>query len=75
MRWKHGAVAGLVAGVPFGLMIQFVIGAMPNVAALYGLQGIVAGWVVHLVQAAVFGSIFGELSRLVDLQPYVRTWP
>ncbi len=72
MRSKtmSGVVAGLGAGVIFGVMMQMVTtptpegGRMPMmamVAQVVRSQSLVAGWIYHLVNSAVIGALFGWL--------------
>jgi len=68
--WVVGIEAGLVAGVVFGLLIQFVIGAMPAVGALYGAPGLLTGWIAHLFHSAVFGAVFAWLAGTDALAGY-----
>lgn len=53
-----GAVAGLIGGIPFGIMMA-VMGMLPMVAALVGASSPVIGFVVHLGISAVIGAPFG----------------
>jgi len=56
-----GALGGLVGGIAFGLLLQAMMSDVITVAipALYGVSGLVAGWVVHLFNSVVFGVVFG----------------
>lgn len=63
------AVAGLIAGVPMGLILQFGTDLLPIVGAIFGFQSLLLGWVVHLVASAVFGALFGWIVLL----PIFRT--
>ena len=61
--WISGMVGGLVGGAVMGAMISIMMapvieGAIP---ALYGLQGGVAGWVVHMSHSAVLGVVFAAI--------------
>ncbi len=69
-----GAVAGVIAGLAFGVMMQVMTaptpdgGAMPMmamVAMVVRSDSLAAGWVYHLFNSAVIGAIFGlALGRL-----------
>lgn len=74
VSWAAGAVAGLVAGVPFGLMIQFGLGVMPAIGALYGAPGVVIGWVAHLGHSVLFGLVYAGLVTLEPLASYAERW-
>jgi hypothetical protein len=69
-----GGVAGLAGGVGMGLarwaLLPSALETM--IPALYGLRGSLAGWVVHLFHATVFGLVFGAGVRSVaSLRRYV----
>ncbi|WP_435319998.1 hypothetical protein [Haloarchaeobius sp. TZWSO28] len=63
-----GGIAGLVAGVAFGLLIQFQLGRMTAIGAMYtlGEPSLSLGWVAHLIHSALFGALFGVV---VDREP------
>lgn len=53
-----GAIAGLVGGVVFGLMMTMAMPAMMGmIGSLIGAPGL--GWLVHLVFSAIIGAGFG----------------
>ena len=65
-----GAVAGIAAGLVFGVMMQMMSaptpdgGAMPMmamVAMVVRSQSLVVGWLYHLLNSAVIGALFGAL--------------
>jgi hypothetical protein len=65
-----GAVAGLIAGVVFGLMMQAMSAPTPDggqmpmmamVAMVVGSTSIAVGWLYHLFNSAVIGALFGRL--------------
>ena len=65
MEWL---VAGGLAGGLAGLLLSVVVPSqdmMPMVAALYGLEGVVWGWVFHLLHSIAFGVIFAIVARAV----------
>ncbi|MFI1280043.1 hypothetical protein ACH4U5_04655 [Streptomyces sp. NPDC020858] len=55
-----GALAGLAGGLVFG-GVMALIGYLPTVAALVRTDAPVVGFAVHLLIAAVIGSVFGAL--------------
>ncbi|MGI8948092.1 MAG: hypothetical protein ACR2FV_09010 [Ornithinimicrobium sp.] len=57
----HGVVGGLTGGVVFGLMMQ-AFGMIPMVAMLVGSEAVAVGWIVHLVNSAIFGAAFGLIA-------------
>lgn len=65
-----GAVAGLLAGVVFGLMMQMMSAPGPGgssmpmmamVAQIVGSSSVAVGWLYHLFNSAVIGAAFGLL--------------
>jgi len=63
-----GAIAGLVAGIPLGFIMQ-ARDMMPMVADLVGDPSTGFGWLVHLFNSALFGAIFGLLFTRVISRP------
>jgi len=59
-----GVTAGLVGGAVFGLLIQFLLGRMVVVGALYTLgdPSLTVGWIAHLTHSGLFGAVFALLS-------------
>lgn len=63
-HWQVGLVGGLGGGLIFGVMMTPVIeGAIPS---MYGLEGGLAGWVIHMSHSAILGVVF---AALLDLTP------
>ena len=62
------AVTGIAAGLGFGLLIQFVLGRMPAIGAMYtlGEPTVTVGWIAHIGHSALFGAIYGLLA-MTDL--------
>ena len=69
-RIVWGAVAGLMAGVVFGMMMQMMsaptseggqVPMMAMVAMVVGSSSIAVGWMYHLFNSFVIGAIFGWL--------------
>jgi len=69
---SNGIVAGLVAGVVFGIMMQMMTAPTPDggqmpmmamVAKVVRSDSIAIGWLYHLFNSAVIGTIFGWLLR------------
>ena len=65
-----GAVAGLIAGVVFGLMMQAMTAPTPDggqmpmmamVAMVVGSTSIAVGWLYHLFNSLIIGALFGWL--------------
>ena len=66
-RIAAGAIAGLTAGVPFGLMMQMMSAPTPDggqmpmmamVAMVVGSGSIAVGWLYHLFNSVVIGALF-----------------
>lgn len=60
-RLTYGAVAGVAGGVVFGIVMA-VMGMLPMVGMLIGVESAAVGFLVHLVNSAVIGAIFGVLA-------------
>ena len=69
-RIGASAVAGVAAGVVFGIMMHMMTaptpdgGRMPVIAMvgqIVGSPSVVVGWLYHLFNSAVIGAIFGWL--------------
>jgi hypothetical protein len=56
-----GAAAGLVAGVAMGLVLHGVLGLMPTIGALVGVETVAVGWGVHLFNSTAFGLLFAAV--------------
>ncbi|UPW01680.1 hypothetical protein M0R88_06150 [Halorussus gelatinilyticus] len=71
-RWVGGAVAGLVAGVCFGLYLQFVVGVLPPREAVVAPETLAYSWVVHLFHSLAFALVyvgvvsFPRIARFAD---------
>ncbi|MEF8757144.1 MAG: hypothetical protein V5A33_02795 [Halobacteriales archaeon] len=57
----RAAVLGVVAGVVFGVVIQFRLERMTAIGAMYTLGDpqLSVGWLAHLVHSALFGALYG----------------
>lgn len=60
-RLINGAIAGVVGGVVFG-MLMAMREMLPMVGMLIGVENAFVGFLVHLVNSAVIGAIFGLLA-------------
>lgn len=54
-----GAVMGLLAGLPTGIVLQLGTDLMPVFGGILGSESVVVGWVFHLALSALFGAFFG----------------
>ena len=59
--WSEAGLSGLVAGIGMGLIMHFVMGAMPLVGALYGQPTVFAGWLAHLFHSIAFAVVFAGI--------------
>lgn len=68
--YVEAAVAGVTAGVVFGLFIQFALGRMTTIGALFtlGEQHLTVGWTAHLLNSAIFALVYALLTRLSPLR-------
>jgi hypothetical protein len=66
----RGAGLGILAGIVFGLLIQFRLERMTAIGAMYtlGEPQLSVGWIAHLVHSALFGAVYGLVvdRRLFD---------
>jgi uncharacterized membrane protein YagU involved in acid resistance len=60
-RAGNGALAGIAGGIVFGVLMA-MMGMLPMVGMLIGLNNAVVGFLVHLVNSAIIGGIFGVLA-------------
>ena len=68
--WSGAVAGGLVAGVGMGLIMHFVMNAMPLVGALYGQPTVAVGWLAHLFHSVVFALIFAAAITRTSLREY-----
>lgn len=73
--WQSGVVGGLAGGLVFGALLSLMMPAVMEVAipALYGLEGGLAGWFIHMTHAAIFGVVFAAIvPYALDEMPTAR---
>ena len=68
--WGGAVAGGLAAGVGMGLIMHFVMSAMPRVGALVGQPTVLAGWIVHLIISVVFALIFAAVVARTTFHEY-----
>ena len=73
--WVGGMIGGLAGGAVMGAMISIMMPPVIQMAipALYGLQGGVAGWVVHMSHSAILGVVFAAIMAIPGLQGYANS--
>lgn len=59
----RAALLGVLAGVVFGILIQFRLERMTAIGAMYTLGDpqLSVGWIAHLGHSALFGAVYGLL--------------
>lgn len=72
-RWLAAIGAGLVGGIGFGLVLQFVMGAMPVIGSLYGQPTVLAGWIAHLIHSVIFAVVFVALITRTRIRQLARS--
>jgi len=70
---RNAAVAGVVAGIAMGLILQTFTGEMGIIGALYGIQTNVVGWITHLFHSVVFGTVFVAATTVDSLNHYAES--
>ncbi len=60
-RLVNGAIAGVAGGVVFGILMA-MLDMLPMVSMLIGVENAVVGFLVHLVNSAIIGAIFGLIA-------------
>ncbi|WP_227378005.1 histidine kinase [Haladaptatus halobius] len=73
--WIGGVIGGLAGGAVMGLMLSMMMTPVIQQAipALWGLEGMGAGWVIHLINSVIFGVIFAMLVTRTGLRRYERS--
>lgn len=62
-RVGNGVLAGLVGGVVFGMLMAMTMADMlPMIGMLIGVENAWVGFLVHLVDSAIIGAIFGLIA-------------
>ncbi len=61
--WQAGLVGGIGGAVAFGAMMAMMSPEMLEtmIPSMYGLEGGLAGWFVHLSHGAVLGVVFAAI--------------
>jgi hypothetical protein len=68
--WGGAVAGGLVAGVGMGLIMHFVMNAMPLIGALVGQPTVLGGWILHLVISVVFALGFAAIVARTSFREY-----
>jgi uncharacterized membrane protein YagU involved in acid resistance len=63
-----GAAAGLIGGIPFGMMMG-MMGMLPMIGMLVRVESAIAGILVHALISAVTGALYGFLAMRLP-----QTW-
>ncbi|WP_306055125.1 histidine kinase [Natronococcus wangiae] len=61
--WQAGTVGGIAGAIVFGAMMTAQSPAVleMGIPAMYGLEGGLAGWILHVSHGAVIGVVFAAL--------------
>lgn len=61
--WQAGVGGGIVGSIAFGALMAVQMPAMleMGIPTMYGLEGILVGWIVHVSHGAVLGVVFAAL--------------
>lgn len=67
-HWQAGVVGGIAGSILFGAMMAAMVPAMlaEMIPALYGLEGELAGWIIHISNGAVLGVVFAAILVAID---------
>lgn len=68
--WGGAVAGGLVAGISMGLIMHFVMGAMPLIGALFGQPTVLGGWIAHLLISVVFALLFAAVVARTAFREY-----
>ncbi|ADJ13585.1 hypothetical protein [Halalkalicoccus jeotgali] len=75
--WQAGLIGGIAGGLVFGAMMSLLMPSIIEVGipALYGIEGSagLAGWLIHMVNSAVLGVVFGVIVGAAGLTGTGRT--
>ncbi|TYL39865.1 histidine kinase [Natronococcus pandeyae] len=61
--WQAGTVGGIAGAIVFGAMMAVQSPAVleMGIPAMYGLEGGLVGWIIHVSHGAVLGVVFGVI--------------
>lgn len=73
--WQGGVVGGLLGGAVMGVMLTMQLTPVIEhaIPAMYGLDGGLAGWVVHMAHAAVLGVGFAAVAQRLEPESLGRS--
>ena len=72
--WRAGVAAGLLGGIAMAIIMSFTMVEVLEdaIPAIVGLEGGIAGWVVQMALAAVYGVVFAAaMTRIPSLERYL----
>jgi hypothetical protein len=69
-----GAVAGLIGGIPFG-MLMAMMGMMPMIGMLVGAENAFVGVLVHGVISAITGALYALFAVRFSQTWGMPPWP
>ncbi|WP_293030682.1 histidine kinase [Natronococcus sp.] len=61
--WQAGVVGGIAGAIAFGALMAVQMPAMleMGIPAMYGLEGGLVGWIIHVSHGAVLGVVFATV--------------
>lgn len=61
--WQAGTVGGVVGAIAFGVLMSVQTPAVleMGIPAMYGLEGGLVGWFIHVAHGAVLGVVFAAV--------------
>ena len=61
--WQAGVIGGIAGSIAFGAMMAMMEPMMLEemIPMMYGLEGGLAGWIVHISHGAVLGVVFAAI--------------
>lgn len=69
-----GAIGGLIAGIPMGLLFQFGMEIMPVLGAFAGEASALRGWTVHLTISGIYGALFTFIMAYPPVRSFMGTF-
>jgi len=73
--WVSGLVAGFVASTAMAFPLHFIMDMLPMIAALYGAEGVAAGFVAHTFHSLVFALIYVVAFSVEPMRTFASNFP
>ena len=67
--WQAGALGGILGAIAFGAMAAMMMPPMLEemIPMMYGLEGELAGWAIHVFHGVVLGVVFALIVDAIDV--------